>query len=461
MDRSLAIAGGTAGTVTIVDPEKDFARTAEISVGGAPRRSRPPTSADPWLRRRPLRGSAGGRRERSVVHVLLRTATGLVPQAPLRLAEPNGTADLVAVDDLNDDSRQDVIVSDRASKSLVVFDNRGGSGFAPPRTLAAGIDPVSLLVGDFGGDWQHRDVALADARATPLFACLLRAIRWSLPAPMRTTRPPTPGCWPGRTSRARAFTDSPYARGAKEGCPDRPVHPTVRAARRPPYPRAPRHRLQRVPSRPLFTEVWDVVARRERPLHIKLASSCRVAAVAVWDRSVAYEVGDAPKRTCPGKGGIWLRGPRGRPVRRGSGGSATSATASPPGWPIGHRATETRSASPPSTDASNPRADRHRLPLRARASTITHGHLVYGINTTARAQAASTSTACDCANAERAKRPSPTRREWPSPPSPLSSTQSTATTSSTPKTHLGVARSAAAASSRSTPLAFVGDAIAR
>jgi hypothetical protein len=36
VDRSLAIAGGTAGTVTIVDPTKDFARTAEISVGGSP-----------------------------------------------------------------------------------------------------------------------------------------------------------------------------------------------------------------------------------------------------------------------------------------------------------------------------------------------------------------------------------------------------------------------------------------
>lgn len=245
-----------------------------------------------------------------VVHVLLRTATGLVPQAPLRLAEPNGTANLVADDDLNDDSRQDVVVADRASKSLVVFDNRGASQFAPPRTIAAGIDAVSLLVGDFGGDWQHRDVAVADALRNTVVRYL------------------TPG---DPLVVAGADAHNPSADGG--------------------------------------LLAWSYVA------------PAGVAAVAVWDRTLAYEVGNAPNRTCPGNGGIWLRGPRGRPIRRGSGrlGDFRDGFAAwMAHWSAGN-GNQIRVAA------------RHgrirtlaRIGIDCRCGlehpTITHGHLVYGIN---------------------------------------------------------------------------------
>jgi hypothetical protein len=321
VDRSLAIAGGSAGTVTIVDPEQDFARTAEISVGGSPSAISAPDLGGPvGPYGVPYADLLVGDASAPLVHVLLRTADGLVLQAPLRLAEPNGTAELVAVDDLNDDSRQDVVVADRASKSLVVFDNRGGSGFASPRTLASGIDAVSLLVGDFGGDWQHRDAAVADG----LRNTVVRFLTPGDPLVVAGADAQNPSADGGLL--AWSYVAHPgvnrLAVRTRGKAKDVPIGPSTQ-------PFVP-HIGRLAPGRPAIAysacrrgrcspRVWDVVARREPSLHIKLARSCRVTAVAVWDRSVAYEVGDAPKRTCPGKGGIWLRGPRGRPIRRGSG----------------------------------------------------------------------------------------------------------------------------------------------
>ena len=96
---------------------------------------------------------------------------------------------------------------------------------------------------------------------------------------------------------------------------------------------------------------------------------------------MAYEVGNAPERKCPGKGGIWLRGPRGRPVRRGSGrlgefrdGFATWMAH----WTQGN-GDQIRVAALHGRVRTLMRisADCH---CGLEPPTISHGHVVYGIN---------------------------------------------------------------------------------
>ena len=383
VDRSLAIAGGSAGTVTIVDPEKDFARTAEISVGGSPSSISAPDLGGPRAPYGvPYADLLVGDASAPVVHVLLRAPTGLVPQAPLRLAGPNGTANLVAVGDLNDDSKPDVIVADRATKSLVVFDNRSGSRFASPRTLASGIDAVSLVVGDFGGDWQHLDIAVADA----LHNSVVRFLTAGDPLVVAGADAHNPSADGGLLAWSYVPRPGVHRLAVRQRgkAKDVPIGPSTQ-------PFVP-HVGRLAPGRPAIAysacrrghcspRVWDVVAHRERPLHINVANSCGVAAVAVWDRARAYQVGNAENRTCPDKGGIWLRGPRGRPVRRGSGrlGDFRDGFAAWMAyWPEGH-GEQIRFA-----------GLHGRIRTMARISidchcwlehpTITHGHLIYGVN---------------------------------------------------------------------------------
>ena len=77
---------------------------------------------------------------------------------------PVGHVDAMVVSALDYDLDPDLAVADRQSGRVLVFAGARGARFGAPRVVAAGLDPVALVAGQFGGDHQP-DLLVADARS--------------------------------------------------------------------------------------------------------------------------------------------------------------------------------------------------------------------------------------------------------------------------------------------------------
>ena len=87
----------------------------------------------------------------------------------------------VAVADLNGDGHPEVIVGDESKGTISVLASNGNGTLQLKQTLAAGLDPAFIAVGDFNGDGKV-DLAVA-ARSAASLAILLNDGKGSLQAP--------------------------------------------------------------------------------------------------------------------------------------------------------------------------------------------------------------------------------------------------------------------------------------
>lgn len=319
-DRRLAVAGGKAGTVTVLDASKGFASVADLKPGGV-------VSDVAWADVSGERSSSWAPSDLVVsdassarVLVFPHSDSGFADPRPLDLPGPGATADEVAVADLNADGHDDIVVADRASRSLVVFDGLGRGQFAAGRTIRTGIDPAALSAGDWGGDWQHPDLAVADASRHEVLLLLTPGDAQVVPGvdARNLTADADVLAWSHRT------TGNVHRLAARRGTVTGDI--PVAASSKPFDARVGR----RAPGRPVIAYVacrngrchpytWDLRARRERAISISVATGCRLGAVAVWDNRVAYDLW-APTKRCPRHAaGVWVRTGRRPPVRRGSG----------------------------------------------------------------------------------------------------------------------------------------------
>ncbi len=104
------------------------------------------------------------------VSVLLNTASTSTTAAfnsPIRLSHPGKNGPLaVAVADLNEDGRDDIVVGNSAAGTVSVFQNAGGAAFRPALTFDLDNEPprkiAGLVLADFNDD-GHLDIAAANA----------------------------------------------------------------------------------------------------------------------------------------------------------------------------------------------------------------------------------------------------------------------------------------------------------
>jgi large repetitive protein len=92
---------------------------------------------------------------------------------------------VVAVADLNGDGHPEVIVGDEAKGTISILASSGNGTLQLKQTLAAGLDPAFIAVGDFNGDGKT-DLAVA-ARTAASLAILLNDGKGSLQAPTLST----------------------------------------------------------------------------------------------------------------------------------------------------------------------------------------------------------------------------------------------------------------------------------
>jgi large repetitive protein len=90
----------------------------------------------------------------------------------------------VAVADLNGDGHEDVIVADETKGTISIFSSNGNGTLQLKQSLAAGIDPAFMAVGDFNGDGKI-DLAVA-ARSAASLAVLLNDGKGNLQKPTLT-----------------------------------------------------------------------------------------------------------------------------------------------------------------------------------------------------------------------------------------------------------------------------------
>jgi hypothetical protein len=88
---------------------------------------------------------------------------------------------VVAVADLNGDGHPEVIVGDESKGTISILTSGGNGTLQLKQTLAAGLDPAYIAVGDFNGDGKT-DLAVA-ARSAASLAILLNDGKGSLQAP--------------------------------------------------------------------------------------------------------------------------------------------------------------------------------------------------------------------------------------------------------------------------------------
>lgn len=67
----------------------------------------------------------------------------------------------IVIGDLNDDSKQDLVIPMPTSNSLAVLRGIGVGSFDPPSEISVGSAPISVAIGDFDND-GNQDVAVVN-----------------------------------------------------------------------------------------------------------------------------------------------------------------------------------------------------------------------------------------------------------------------------------------------------------
>ena len=196
-------------------------------------------------------------------------------------------------------------VADRASGTVSVLPARASGRFGPPSIVRSGQDPVGVVAGGFGGDFQS-DLAVADAQSETVSLLLTPGDRLlSLDAGAENVAARADRIvW----SRRIAWRDNRLVAWHNETAGELPIASserrlTPRLGRRSPrdpvasYVRCRRHRCRAF--------VWHFRPERERRLRLVIPRKCDIGQVAAWDRVSAYTVHG---RQCPpASRGLWLR----------------------------------------------------------------------------------------------------------------------------------------------------------
>jgi hypothetical protein len=224
-----------------------------------------------------------------------------------------GPVSAMAVGQLDRDTHADLAVADRHEGRVLVLHGTAEGGFAAPVIAANGVDPVAVLVGQFGGDYQH-DVLIADARSETVRMLLTPGDRLLSPrGPTAHVVSAGPGrvLWSERVGRQdhRLMLSE---RGVVRPLPVRSSSQQFEARR------------GRVRGHPAISYVrcadrcrpfaFDVVRGREVTLHPRHPRGCQISHVAVWNRTTAFVL--ARERSCARRArGLWIQRSAQRPRR--------------------------------------------------------------------------------------------------------------------------------------------------
>ena len=312
-ETQLLVANG-AGSVAFLAPEQGFRRLREVAIGGHPSGlAVVDVARDLDLPGLVAVADASGPR----VQLLGRSGQ---PAGVLQIPGPAATANALVATDLDGDGLDDIVVADRASKTVVAFDGRGAGRFAQPRTVRSGVDASTLVAGDFGGDYQHLDVAISDAARNELSLMLTPGD----PLIVTGVDPVSLSADAGVLAWSYKAADGKFQLATRQGTGTAVI----------PIAASDERIVARVgrlaPGRPAIAYVacrkgacapkaWDIHAARERKLPIRAPSGCRLRGIAVWDSTIAYDVRRASRRCAAGAAGVWLRARSARPTRRASG----------------------------------------------------------------------------------------------------------------------------------------------
>jgi len=298
----LAVANAGSGTVTILagDGAGGLRRHADIAVGGSP--SALAIGYDDYFA---LDFLVAGPAEGQRLVVLRQGANGLRRGSTLALPTLRGPVSLALLASGDEGQLDSLVVADRASGTVSVLPGRTRGRFGPPSMVRSGVDPVGVVAGGFGGDFQS-DLAVADAQSETVSLLLTPGDRLvSLVAGAESV-----AARAGRIvwSREAAWRDHRLVAWRDEAAGDLPIASserrlTPRLGRRSPrdpvasYVRCRRHRCRAF--------AWHFRVERERRLRLAIPHKCEVGQVAVWDRISAYTV---KGRQCPpASSGLWLR----------------------------------------------------------------------------------------------------------------------------------------------------------
>ena len=310
----LAIANTGSGTVsnfTAPGSSWGFGREGDIAVGGAPSVLAVADSLDADLNDDVSDDLLVADAARETVTLLL--SRQRPPWFRPAASFPVGHVDAMVVSALDYDRHPDLAVADRQSGRVLVFAGARGARFGAPRVVAAGLDPVAIVAGQFGGDHQP-DLLVADARSRSVRLLLTPGDRL-LASTGRARHLVAAGArgllWSERVDRRRHRLLL-WRAGKAARLPVAPSQlPLVaRAGRWRGHSVVSYVRCRRGRCRPF---AWDLVDGRERPLRVRVPGRCVLRDLQLWGHRRAYVVGRDAR--CPRAAqGLWTQW-RARPAR--------------------------------------------------------------------------------------------------------------------------------------------------
>jgi hypothetical protein len=312
LDETIAVANTGSGTVSeFTSPEAfdGFGRLADVTVGGTPSALVVADSFAADLNDDATDDLVVGDTSRGVVTQLL--SLGRSPWFTRGPVFASGPVDAMAVGNLDRDRHPDLAVTDRGRGRVLVLRGTRGNGFGAPAVVASGVDPVAMLAGQFGGDYQD-DLLVADARTSSLRLLLTPGYRLlSAGRPAREVVAVGHGrlLWSEQTRRRRHRLVL-WSAGSAQRLPVRPSErPLVARTGRVRGHRAVGYvRCRADRCRPF---AWDLERGREHRLRLPAHPGCTVRAVAVWNRTAAFELAALGCRAP----GLWIHR-RGHKARR-------------------------------------------------------------------------------------------------------------------------------------------------